>query len=33
MQMEDVLQHFLWDWSAFNEQYRVHAQSYQSATV
>ena len=33
MQMEDVLQHFLWDWSSFNEQYRVQAQSPQSAAV
>ena len=24
MQMEEVLQHFLWDWTSFHEQYRVH---------
>ena len=23
MQMEEVLQHFLWDWTSFHEQYRV----------
>jgi len=33
MQMEEILQHFLWDWSSFNEQYRVQAQSLHSAVV
>ena len=23
MQMEEVLQHFLWDWTSFQEQYKV----------
>ena len=33
MQMEEILQHFLWDWTSFNEQYRVQSQSLQSAAV
>ena len=33
MQMEEVLQHFLWDWTSYNEQYRVQSQSLLSASV
>lgn len=27
MQMEEVLQHFLWDWTSFQEQYKLQLQS------
>jgi len=33
MQMEEILRHFLWDWSSFHEQYRLQLQSSQGLTV
>ena len=27
MQMEEVLQHFLWDWTSFQEQYKMQLQT------
>jgi hypothetical protein len=27
MQMEDILQHFLWDWTSFQEQYKLSLQT------
>ena len=32
MQMEEILQHFLWDWTSFHEQYRLQTQT-QSGVV
>jgi len=31
MQMEEVLQHFLWDWTSFQEQYRIQVQTASAA--
>lgn len=33
MQMEEVLQHFLWDWTSFQEQYKVQLQTIQGVTA
>ena len=33
MQMEEVLKHFLWDWTSFHEQYRLQTQSAPGITV
>ena len=33
MQMEDMLQHFLWDWNSFREQYRMPLQTVSAAVT
>lgn len=33
MQMEEILQHFLWDWTSFNEQYRLQVQTQAGVTA
>ena len=33
MQMEEVLKHFLWDWTSFHEQYRLQTQAASGLTV
>jgi hypothetical protein len=33
MQMEEILQHFLWDWTSFNEQYRLQPLHQQGVTA
>ena len=33
MQMEEILQHFLWDWTSFHEQYRLQPHPQQGITV
>ena len=33
MQMEEILQHFLWDWTSFHEQYRLQPHPQQGITA